>query len=456
MNKYQNIRTVFCIIIFLSLGGYSSGQNKFESANPTKGNWAPNTKAAIDNVIKQNAGKQGAYAVFDWDNTCIYGDVQDNLFFYQIEHLAFKMTPDEFKYSFLHYTDTGCKENLELPTNAFDKSFCNAEGKAVNIIEVAEDCCSDYKYFYENFRGMNPKAKNNLSLEEIKKTDQFKDFRAKMWFAYAAIYKSFSANAAYTWIMYVTALGFTSKQFKVMVEQAIDWGIKRECKKVFFDSPSSLPGRAGVISNTQISNYVLNTLRPTPEMGLLFKELTKNHIPVYISTASFQNIVEVFATNPKYGYNLSKNHVLGLRLKTNSQGKFLPQYDVTGGYTINSMTGKTVNINNLLVKKFRANPVMIGGDSDGDVSMMTELSGLNKEKMVNNYSPLQLVLIINRLKTGKIGELCKIAAEQIAGKSKEFTTVVLQGRDENIGCWIPTEKTLRLEKLDPKEMKLLN
>jgi hypothetical protein len=448
----MNERNFVKFILFLVLSLFFINKSIAQSDNK---NWAPNTKAEIDNLIKKNAGQKSAYAVFDWDNTSIYGDVQDNLLLYQIENLAFKMTPNEFKYSFIHYTDTGCKDNLEIPSENFDKSFCNTDGKPVNIISVAEDCCNDYKFFYENFRGINLQAQNNLSLDEIKKTDQFHDFRAKMWFTYAALYKSFSANVAYTWVMYVTAPGFTSKEFKTMVEQAIDWGIKRECKKNYFDSPVSLPGHSGMISNTNIDNYVLNSIRPTPEIGLLFKRLEKNKIPVYISTASFQNIVEVFATNPKYGYNLPKNRVYGLRLKKNTNDKFLPQYDVSGEYTINSMAGKTININNILVKKYKANPVMIGGDSDGDTFMMTELSGLNNIKMINDYKPLQLVLVINRIKSGKVGEICKIAVNQLEGKNTGSTSVVLQGRNENIGDWIPSEKTLKLGKSDPNEIKLL-
>jgi hypothetical protein len=448
MNERKLIKPVLVFILLSFFINNTTAQSNVE-------NWAPNTKAAIDDLIKKNAGQKGAYAVFDWDNTSIYGDVQDNLLLYQIENLAFKMTPNEFKHSFTHYTDTGCKENLEIPLENFDKSFCNAEGKPVNIISVAEDCYSDYKYFYENYSGINPKAEKKLSLDEIKKTDQFNDFRAKIWFAYNALYKSFSPNVAYTWVMYVTIPGFTEKQFQAMVQEAIDWGIKRECKKNYFDSPVSLPGHAGVINNTSIDNYVLNSIRPTPEMGSLFKNLERNKIPVYISTASLQNIVEVFATNPKYGYNLPKNRVYGLRLEKDAEGKFLPQYDVTGEYTVNSMAGKTININNILVKKYKANPVIIGGDSDGDTFMMTELSGLNNVKMVNDLKPLQLVLIINRIKSGKIGEICKIAADQLEGKNMGSTALVLQGRNENIGEWIPTEKTLKLGKSDVKEAKLL-
>lgn len=449
MKFYVPVKAVSLLILFNIVINISQAQN-------IKENWAPRTKIFVDNLIKENAGNKNSYTVFDWDNTSIYGDVQDNLLFYQLENLLFKMTPEQFKYAFLHYADIGIDGNREIPTDDFDKSFCNADGKQVNITSIAEDCFQDYKFFYENFGFINKNAKNKLSLEQIKRTDQYQDFRAKIWFTYSALYKTFNPNVAYTWVMYISATGFTAKQFEKVVENSLDWGIKRKIKKNYFDSPQTLTGKAGVISNIMIKNEVLNAIRPSEEIANLYKELQKNKIQVYICTASLQNIVEVFATNPKYGYCVPKDHVLGMRLKKDEFNKFLPQYDISGGYTINSMQGKAININNILAKKYNSNPIMIGGDSDGDYSMMTELSGLNNVRKVNNYSPVKLVLIINRLKSGNIGRLCKIAAEQINGKIIGSTSVLLQGRNENTGKWIPKEETIKFGKLNDQAVLLSN
>lgn len=420
-----------------------------------KSKWAPNTLAAIGNLIKKNTGEKGAYAVFDWDNTCIYPDTEENLFIYQIENLAFKMTPDEFMYAFTHYTDTNREDNLPIPTDNFVSAYTNVDGKPININMIAEDCYEDYKFFWENYKGMNPNAANNLTLDQIRETDQFKDFKAKIWFAYSALYDSFAINVSYTWIMYVMFPGFTSPEIRDLVCKASDWGLARESKKVYFDSPKSLPGKAGAVSNTNAGNYFRNAMRLTPEMGALIETLENNNIPVHISTASLQDIIDAVATNPKYGYNLPEGRVLGMRLKKDTNGKFIAQYDTSGGYTINSVDGKTVNINKVLVTKYNANPLMIAGDSDGDYYMMTELSGLNGVAMANKHKPLQLVLIINRLKGGNIGALCKIGADQLSGKAAGPTVVVLQGRDENTGNWIPTEKNLKLGKLGDENLKLL-
>lgn len=409
-----------------------------------KSGWAPATEAALNDLINKNSGVKGAYAVFDWDNTSILGDVQETMLYYQIEHLAFKITPDEFKYALYHYADPDSQRNCLIPDIELAKGFYNSQNQPVMFSAAAEDCYNDYKYLYGRYHKINPAAKFNISLSELKKTDEFLDFRAKLWFTYSALYKTFPSQVAYTWIMFVTAQGFTEKEYKRMAQQGLDWGLKRDCNKVYFESPASLPGKSGVINNRLINNYITNAVKTQPETGGLFGRLLKNKIDVYISTASMQSLVEVIAEIPKYGYKLSKGHVLGLRLKKDKSGKFLPQYDFSGGYAINGNEGKTININNLLASKFKANPVMIAGDSDGDFYMMTELGGINGAKIPNEYKPLQLVLIMNRLKKGNIGGLCKIAAEQLKTGAIEGVRIVLQGRNENTGKFIPTEKTILL------------
>ena len=66
----------------------------------TTGKWAPNTYKSMQKLIDDygikspnyNSSKK-PYAVFDWDNTCIMNDTEEALYQYQIENLAFKLTP---------------------------------------------------------------------------------------------------------------------------------------------------------------------------------------------------------------------------------------------------------------------------------------------------------------------------------------------------------------------------
>ena len=171
------ILTAFLFIIISN--ALPAESNNIAGGKKDKSNWAPRTKAAIDSVIKINTGNKNAYAVFDWDNTSIYADVQDNLFIYQIENLLFRMTPDEFRYSFIHYADTGSKENLLIPADNFVTPYLNTDGAPVNINLIAEDCYNDYKYFYDNYRKINSKSVNNISLDKLKQSERFKDFKSK-------------------------------------------------------------------------------------------------------------------------------------------------------------------------------------------------------------------------------------------------------------------------------------
>lgn len=427
--------TVFVSITFFSLNNdYSIKKN---------GNWAPNTKIQIDALIKSKSGNPNAYVVFDWDNTSIFGDVQENLFVYQLNNLLFKLTPEEFKYAFVHYADNSAIENQLIPEKDFSPPYLNNEKMPLNINSLAEDCIEDYTFIYNNYRAINPESIGDLTLDQIKKTHQYKNFVAKMYFTYLALYESYPSNTAYTWVIYVTATGFTSEELKNFVEKSIDWGINQKITRLYFDSDQSFIGRAGIINNSEIGNYFSQGIRTIEEVASLFNHLEKNNISVYISTASHQDVVEVFAENSKYGYNLPKNHVIGMRLRKDTSGKFIPYYDYSDGYAVNGKEGKTININNLLVQKYGSNPVMIAGDSDGDYNMITEFSGLDGIRMINNLPKVELVLIINRMKFGVIGKICSIGFEQLSVKKSHSPKVVLQGRDENSGKWIPSEKTIK-------------
>ncbi len=134
----SNLVMIFVFVLFqghsLKSGLTFAGTNyNYKSAEQKTENWAKNTYNAIENLISKNSGKINAYAVFDWDNTSIFADIQEYLFIYQIDQLAFKMQPEDFKYSFLHYTDTGYEYNLQIPSRNFSSRFRNINGKQINI-----------------------------------------------------------------------------------------------------------------------------------------------------------------------------------------------------------------------------------------------------------------------------------------------------------------------------------
>ena len=111
------------------------------------GKWAPNTYKSMQKLIDDygvkspnyNASKK-PYAVFDWDNTCIMNDTEEALYAYQIENLAFKLTPAEI----------GDLVKKNVPKDPFLKDYNNAAGQSVNVDAVADDIVSSYTYLYNN------------------------------------------------------------------------------------------------------------------------------------------------------------------------------------------------------------------------------------------------------------------------------------------------------------------
>lgn len=400
-----------------------------------KGKWAPDTYAAAYKLIENNANTENAYAVFDWDNTCIFQDTTDNIMNYQINNLKFKMNPEEFEYGITH------GNNDAVPTDNLVEPYQNANGDPVNIEMLAKDLVSDYTYFWEHYQGLNPEADGALAdIEAVRATDEFKDFQAKFWFTYIGLIDTFGENIAYTWQANCLS-GHTVEELSELCGEAIPYYLSEKIEDVYYDSPESLPGATGQVKNSEIGNYFRKGLRIIPEMVNLMNALRDNGIEVYISTAAVDMVVRNFACNPLYGYNVPEENVIGIRMNLDENGVIQPEIPDTNEHSINVKQGKVDNIVRYLVPKYDKNPILIGGDSSGDYEMMTQFTGANDTEMVNDKDPLQLVLISNCVKSGGMCELSKIAASQMGTENPQF---VLQGRNEYTGLWIPDEQTLKL------------
>lgn len=377
-------------------------------------NWDEDNYNALVNVIKEYGkdsknydDKQKAYAVFDWDNTTIMNDVEEALLAYQLTNLEFKMTPEKL--------DAVMKTNI--PKDDFVKECNNKEGKPVNIDLITEDITKDYTYLYDNYKGF----KGDKSLDEIKKTKEYEDFKAKFRYLYNAIGESFSSDVSYPWVTYLFD-GMTSDEVGKLTEKSNDYWLNEKLGEETWTSSEEIPGKAGVVSVT------FNTgLRTVKEQQNLYKTLIKNGIDVYICSASYIDVVKEFATNPKYGYELPAKNIYAMELLKTDDGKIKaelnPDYYQTQG------KGKTETIKKFLVPTHNKGPVITGGDSNGDVNMLSD------------FDDTKVSLIINRCKGGKIGELCTKAIDTMGKPDQRY---FLQGRNNNTGEFIPSEKTILL------------
>ncbi|MBU3227806.1 haloacid dehalogenase-like hydrolase [Clostridium algidicarnis] len=393
----------------------STEQSNKSEVKLEKGTWADENFKALQTLIENN-GKNSKnydetkkpYAVFDWDNTTIINDVEEALLAYQLTNLEFKMTPEEFSKTI----------RTNIPKDNFTKECNNKAGEPVNIESVGADIDSDYKFLYENYKGF----KGDKSLDDIKKTVEYKDFIAKTRYLYASIGESFSSDVSYPWVTYLFA-GMTEKEVATLTEKSNDYWLSHELSEETWTSPEELKGNCGVVS---VSFHT--GLRTLKEQQNLYKTLMSNGIDVYICSASFIDVVREFATNPKFGYDIPKENVYAMELERDDKGviksEFRKDYDQT------QSKGKTKTIERFLVEKYAGKgPLIVGGDSAGDVAMLTD------------FNDTKFSLIVNRCKGDELGKISKEAADTIG---KEDARYYLQGRNENTGEFIPTQKSVFL------------
>ncbi|ERI10711.1 haloacid dehalogenase-like hydrolase [Aneurinibacillus aneurinilyticus] len=377
------------------------------------GKWAPKNYTVVQNLIDKYGIKSPAYnsdrkpyVIFDWDNTSIMNDTEEALFIYMMDHLAFKLTPEEF---------TKVIKN-NVPEGAFSGEYTNVKGERITLAAISKDLRRDYEYLYSHYKGLN----GTQSLETVQASDQFKDFKTKLYFLYEAINGTYDTSVGYPWVLYFFA-NMTTEEVQQLTEASNDYNLGQALAEIKLASPESMAGEAGTVSVSYTGG-----LRLTPEIANLMHTFRKNGIDVYVVSASMKEVVEVFATNPKYGYNLPKENVIGIRLQKNGD-TYLPALRTDWPLTVNH--GKTEVIQKEIADKRGYGPLFVAGDSNGDYEMMTE------------FPDTELILIINRAKGGKIGKVSAIAASEMEKANPRF---ILQGHDENTGQWIPTEYTIKL------------
>lgn len=371
----SNINKITGLFLFLLVA------LSLSAANLDELRWVPKNREALSKLIDENKNK-GNYVVFDWDYTSIYQDTQENLFRYQIDNLKFKATPEEFSKAI----------RKDIPLDNFAKGYENVKGQPINITKIANDLDKRYAFLYENY------IKNQkMSLEKIKATEEFKDFRGKLAFLYEAIGGSFSHDVAYPWVLYLFD-NMSVAEVQKLAKEANDFGIGNKLGKYVIESSDKLTGEAGKVSHQYKSG-----LRVQSETANLFHEFEKNGIKVYIVSASLEDIVKVFANDKSYGYNLSADSVYGMRLEINGN-KYKAEYK--HGYPQTQTKGKVEIINKFLKPKHGGkDPILVAGDSEGDFNMLSE------------YKGTKILLLMKR--KGKLDNLAKDKRALIQTRSEE-------------------------------------
>ncbi|MEI6309506.1 MAG: HAD family hydrolase [bacterium] len=389
-------------------------------AEQAPGAWDSRNWSVIEELVQTQGARSASYdsakrpyAVFDWDNTCIFGDCEDTLFMYYINQLLFAYSPEEFAVV------------LGRDVPAGPMQYQNVSHQTVGSQAFISDIVSDYRFLRANYADFGGK----MDLATIQKTPQFVDFRAKLFAMFAAVDKTCGAAAAYLWQGRLL-LQMDAVTLRKNAEMSNDFNLQQPLRRETLTSPPELPGEAGVVT---VSTDQF--LRTQPEMAALFKYLQENGTDVYLCSASPEPIVKLFASQPKYGYALDEDNVIGVRFNE-TNGKLVA--DLAPGQVMTWGPGKVEAINSLLIAKKGYGPIMVGGDSDGDYDMLSQIPSV------------KLGLLINRVKSGKTGELCRIA---VAQRNESSPRYFLQGRDENNGIFLPDIATILFSKTETTLVK---
>ena len=361
------------------------------------GNWEPQNKLRLERLIAEKAFADN-YAVFDWDYTCIFYDIQDSLFLYQLEHLCFNLTPEQFAVTIRH----------EIPQDIPLTGCFNSEGRQLTAADLSVDLDDRYRFLYHSYQHLN----GSLPLEAVLQSDEYLDFKTKI-----LTLMRYAVTVCNTDISQSVCTGMTLPELNRLVEKTIAESLAAEIKQYTLVSPVRQAGKAGVVTATYRKG-----IRIQPEIQELFRRFEEYGITSYICSASQEDSVRVFACNSAYGYCLRPEQVFGRRRLQNTDGIFTDERDYSIPQTWRE--GKAEAIQTLIAPRHNGKaPILVAGDSDGDFWMMDAFKN----------EALLLILYRNQKPHEKLYPLIR---QGLADLNIPNTPIIVQHRDDVTGLFI--------------------
>jgi hypothetical protein len=291
-------------------------------------------------------------AVFDWDNTCIFGDIGEAILRHQALHLEFRLSPEQLREI--------------IPDQVHGIEHINVNGQTLLLGRIKEQIVGAY----EKIAGR--------VMAQIGSGSACRDFSAGL----LALNRGFEETPgigcefAYPWTVNFL-LGFSPAEVCRLATEVIDRELQSGIENcIMSDSREHLLYRwtAGI--------------RAFPEMADLALVLKKAGCRVIISTASNPLIVETMMQCTGF----AAGQVIGMASRIENG---ILQGSLALGLAFNYGPGKVENLRQLLDRE----PVFTAGDSSGDYEMLTAFPGT------------RLKLLVHRRQVGKMAVLYKKALQ---------------------------------------------
>lgn len=378
-----------------------------------------NLLATLDSV----RGKGEAYAVFDWDNTCMFGDISYTTVFYQVDNLNFRLTPKHFEAAFALGYNASSRDTCLL--HGINSVLGNDKfGTSVTLATILKETANDYKVLYKayiapTFHSVTTAA---VSLDEIKKSRVYHNFRAKLAFLLFGLEATVSDNDHYDCAMTIAAtvfpkllIGMTKDEIQSLIHSSIRWNLGQALETLTYTSSGALQVKGSYTKGLRLFSGQESTMRALRAAG----------VDVYIISASPQLYAAEASNLFGLGNMVPNDKVYGVRFQFDSAGLFTGR--LVDNYPITWGPGKARIVKSILMPKHHgAPPIYASGDSNGDCDMMN---------LVRNG----VVDTNNRLmdKTSCIHRFY-VKACKYFGTTEPTTNNVylLQGQDQSIGTWI--------------------
>lgn len=328
----------------------------------SKKDWDKDVYKSLNSLIVDHAGKND-YAVFDFDKTTIVHDVSNALLVYQVENLKFADAPS---HSFL---------------DGIDDKDAILKGAEISSREMGDTLKAEYNR-------MKARLSDGESMDSIRVSDDYLDFRARFISFMDALGKTFSEEVWYAWMPGLLT-GMTTEEAKELISEAIDDQLGED--KLVVEEWTSPDGRWG--------GPVEKGIFLPEEIKDLYAALNDNGIDTYICSASLELIVETLACDSVRGLALSPERVYGLRFVDSP--RIVAKYD--SEYKQPIKEGKVECIKTYIAPQYgERGPVLVGGDSNGDVPMLTSFDDTRAS----------LIIDVKRNPESSIGQLAAKAKSE--------------------------------------------
>lgn len=350
------------LYIFLVIIGFSScNQENIQPVSLQTGKWNSQVREQLNDLLN-NSGKD-AYAVFDFDQTSIVHDISNALWVYQIEHLRYADAPAH------HFLD-----GIPTPEDVMP-------GSSLTYAAMGEVLAAEYDTLLA-------RKTAGVSLELIRQSDEYLDFRARMVSLIEAMDEQYGSWVTYLWQPGLLA-GYTEAEAVALIRDAITEHLGKE--KLAVEDWRSPDGVWG--------GTVPRGIWVSPEMKDLYHCLSKAGIDAYVCSASLEMIVEVLACDSVLGFGLPAGKVYGLRFVEGE--RIVAMFD--SNYKQPNREGKVDCIRAYIASEHGdKNPVLVAGDSNGDVAMLTMFADLKHG----------LIVDVGRSPESAIGQLATRAKEE--------------------------------------------